>query len=199
MKKINILPSVLYLFALCFFLLPSCSSSKVKSADSFAMHPEDASVIFRRTTLIVHDIDESLQLYQKAMGMTIIYDNIIKRPHPENTEEQQEIRLVFLKATHDYVGVIGLVDYEYNNPKKVKKPSPREGFTTQNAVLLFNTNNLQENFAKISKVPGVEVVKEPGVRTYPSYDGKGEIKVLVSIFYDLDGFLIEYNQVISGM
>lgn len=196
LKKIFLIVSWLGMFS---FILPSCTTNKsvVKSATS--IHPEDAPVVFRRTTLIVHDIDESLLLYRDAMGMNIIYDNVISRPHPDGSGNQQEIRLVFLKATHDYVGVIGLVDYEFNNPNKVRKESKKEGFTPQNSVLLFNTNNLASNFAKISKVTGVEVVKQPGIRKYPSYDGTGTIEVLVSIFYDPDGFLVEYNQILSGM
>jgi len=186
------------LLVICMVVSLSCSTQKstVESGNSFDL--EDHSIIFRRTTLIVHDIDASLSLYRDAMGMDIIYDNVIKRPHP-NGNGEQHIRLVFLKATHDHVGVVGLIDYEYSSVNKVKKTPRKEGFEPQNAVMLFNTNDLRKNFEKIKRVNDVEIIKEPGIRTYPSYDGKGIIKVLVSIFYDPDGFLIEYNQVLEGL
>ena len=50
------------------------------------------------------------------VGMAVIYDQEIKRPHAQESREQR-IRLVFLKASHDYVGVLGLVDYEYGYPE----------------------------------------------------------------------------------
>ena len=84
--------------------------------DSF--DPDEYPLILRRTTLIVRDIEKSLALYKDAIGMEIIYDNIIKRKHP--TEEgDQEIRLVFLKANHAYFGVLGLLEYDYNKKDKI--------------------------------------------------------------------------------
>ena len=186
------------IIAFTLFEITGCKSTADITGAKQSVSISEEPVIFRRTTLIVHDIEESMLLYRDAMGMSVIYDNIIKRPHPEG-EGEQHIRLVFLKATHEHVGVIGLVDYEYNNKDKIKKEKRREGFTTQNAVLLFNTNSLMDNFEKIKDVPGVEIVKEPGIRKYPSYDGSDVIEVLVSIFYDPDGFLVEYNQILSGM
>ena len=176
----------------------SCATSSKEVSGIQGDILQEVPVIFRRTTLIVHDVEESMKLYRDAMGMEVIYDQVIKRPHPDRDGEQH-LRLVFLKATHDLVGVVGLIDYEYNNPDKVRKEAKREGFTPQNVVLLFNTNDLKNNIEKIRRVPGVKMFKEPGIRKYPSYDGSGVIEVLVSIFYDPDGFLVEYNQILSGM
>ena len=41
--------------------------------------------------------------------MEVIYDQEINRPHSTEDREQR-LRLIFLKASHDYVGVIGLID-----------------------------------------------------------------------------------------
>ena len=194
---IRIVIQFLCLSILCIEFSSCVTSSKAVSGIQGDILQE-VPVIFRRTTLIVHDVEESMMLYRDAMGMEVIYDQVIKRPHPDR-EGEQHLRLVFLKATHDLVGVVGLIDYEYNNPDKVRKEAKREGFTPQNVVLLFNTNDLKNNIEKIKKVPGVEMYKEPGIRRYPSYDGSGVIEVLVSIFYDPDGFLVEYNQILSGM
>ena len=64
------------------------------------------------------------------MGMEVIYDEEINRPRA-GSEREQRLRLIFLKASHDYVGVIGLIDYEYGYPDHPAhtKPVRREGFT----------------------------------------------------------------------
>lgn len=152
----------------------------------------------RRQTLIVRDIDKSLALYRDAIGMTVIYDNIIRRPH--KTEDRlQEIRLIFLRANNDYIGVLGLVDYEYNNPdhSSHSKPVRHEGFTPGNSVILFNTTELEKRWPLIESTPGVEVIAGPTYTEYPSYDGTSTIRVNVTRFYDPDGFLVEYNELID--
>jgi len=149
----------------------------------------------RRQTLIVRDIEKSLRLYRDAIGMEVIYDNIIRRPH-RTEDRQQEIRLVFLKATDDFIGVLGLVDYEYDNPSHPAhhKPLRKEGFTPGNSVLLFNTTELDERWPVIKAVEGVEIIRGPTLNEYPSYDGTSTILVNVTLFYDPDGFLVEFNQ-----
>ena len=79
------------------------------------------------------------------------------------------LRLIFLKASHDYVGVIGLIDYEYGYPDHPAhtKPVRREGFTPGNAILLFNTDGLEEKWSSIENAPGVEIISKPKLTTYP--------------------------------
>ncbi|MCZ0942512.1 MAG: VOC family protein [Gammaproteobacteria bacterium] len=177
-----------------------CSSSTAATADTPAIPPlglDEAPdpLTLRRQTLIVRDIEKSLLLYRDAIGMEVIYDNIIRRPH-RTEDRQQEIRLVFLKANNDFIGVLGLVDYEYNNPEHPvhAKPVRKEGFTPGNSVLLFNTTQLEERWPKIEAVEGVEVIGGPTYTEYPSYDGSSIIRVNVTRFYDADGFLVEFNQ-----
>ncbi|WP_350284593.1 VOC family protein [uncultured Croceitalea sp.] len=158
-----------------------------------AFDPKEYPLIFRRTTLIVRDLKKSLALYKDAMGMKIIYDKILKRPHPTKDGEQ-DIRLVFLKAVDEYYGVLGLMEYQYGETDKVIEPVHREGFKVQNSIMLFNTNALEEKFPIIENTPGVEIYRSPTLREYPSYDGEGFIRVMVSIFYDPDGFLVEFNE-----
>jgi catechol 2,3-dioxygenase-like lactoylglutathione lyase family enzyme len=155
-------------------------------------------LLLRRTTLIVRDIEASLTLYRDALGMEVIYDEEINRPHSSEDREQR-LRLIFLKASHDYVGVIGLIDYEYGYPDHPAhtKPVRREGFTPGNPILLFNTSDLEERWPSIESAPGVEVISKPKLTKYPGYGGAGEIQVMVSKFYDADGYLIELNQIVS--
>lgn len=154
-------------------------------------------LLMRRTTLIVRDIEASLKLYRDALGMEVIYDQEINRPH-FSEDREQKLRLIFLKASHDYVGVIGLIDYEYGYPDHPAhtKPVRREGFTPGNAILLFNTDGLEEKWQAIENAPGIEIISKPKLSRYPGYGGVGEIRVLVSKFYDADGYILEVNQVL---
>ena len=66
-------------------------------------NPLNSDIIFRRTTLIVRDIEESLNLYGNILGMESIYDQVY-------THGEKTIRLIFLKTVDENIGVIGLVD-----------------------------------------------------------------------------------------
>lgn len=170
---------------------------KEEASDPIAAAAE-FPLLLRRTTLIVRDIEASLKLYRDGLGMEVIYDEEINRPHSSEDREQR-LRLIFLKASHDYVGVIGLIDYEYGYPDHPAhtKPVRREGFTPGNAILLFNTDGLEEKWATIENAPGVEIISKPKLTEYPGYGGKGKIRVLVSKFYDADGYILEVNQILS--
>ena len=77
---------------------------KKEASDPLAAAAE-FPLTMRRTTLIVRDIEASLKLYRDGLGMEVIYDEEINRPHSSEDREQR-LRLIFLKASHDYVGVI---------------------------------------------------------------------------------------------
>ena len=170
---------------------------KEEASDPIAAAAE-FPLLLRRTTLIVRDIEASLKLYRDGLGMEVIYDQEINRPHSSEDREQR-LRLIFLKASHDYVGVIGLIDYEYGYPDHPAhtKPVRREGFTPGNAVLLFNTDSLEDKWPIIETAPGVEIISKPKLTEYPGYGGVGKIRVMVSKFYDADGYILEVNQILT--
>ena len=170
---------------------------KEEASDPLAAAAE-FPLTMRRTTLIVRDIEASLKLYRDGLGMEVIYDEEINRPHSSEDREQR-LRLIFLKASHDYVGVIGLIDYEYGYPNHPAhtKPVRREGFTPGNAVLLFNTDSLEDKWPIIETAPGVEIISKPKLTEYPGYGGVGKIRVMVSKFYDADGYILEVNQILN--
>ncbi|MEM8527696.1 MAG: VOC family protein [Bacteroidota bacterium] len=177
----------------------TAAQSKSKVEDSAEVDLEDIGelpLVFRRTTLIVRDIGKSLALYKDIIGMEVIYDNTMQRPHPDDGR-MQTLRLVFLKATHSFYGVLGLLEFDYKDPKKIASPVRKTGFAEQNIVLLFNSADLETQFEQIKQLSDVEIISEPKLTQYPSYDGKSKIKVIVSKFYDPDGFLIEFNKLLN--
>jgi catechol 2,3-dioxygenase-like lactoylglutathione lyase family enzyme len=151
-------------------------------------------LLFRRTTIIVRDIEKSLMLYRDALGMEVIYDQIL------NAGDNEQ-RLIFLKTKEEYVGILALYALDYGNPDSERNQTPilRRGFVPQSNILIFNTDDLDGKWKRVIQVPGIEILREPSYREYPSYDGSGIIKVNVSIIYDPDGNMVELNQLLSSI
>lgn len=150
----------------------------------------------RRTTLIVRDMENSLRFYRDALGLRVVYDNIIRTPRTATRDEaaQRSLRLVFVQANDDFIGIIGLI--EYRKPLKQPPAVVPEAFSIGTNVLLFNAQDLDATFVRARAVPGVTVVEEPAETTYPGYDGKSPIPVRVSTLRDPDGFTVELNQLL---
>lgn len=157
--------------------------------------PDDQRVPIdlRRTTLVVQDIERSLEFYRDALGMAVIYDNLILSPGDASLEEAERAsRLVLLRANDDFIGVVGLL--QYFKPLKETVNLTGTSFLEGTAVLLFNVEDLTGTFARASNVEGVVVIDEPTPVSYPSYDGESTIDVIVSTVQDPDGFTVEINQ-----
>ncbi len=150
----------------------------------------------RRTTLIVRDMENSLRFYRDALGLRVVYDNVIRTPRSAATDEAAErsLRLVFVQANDDFIGIIGLI--EYRKPLKQPPATLPDAFSIGTNVLLFNAKDLAGTFAKARAVPGVTIVEEPADTSYPGYDGKPPIPVRVSTLRDPDGFTVELNQLL---
>lgn len=185
------------------YRLPTLLASLTLLAAPLVAEPvpegERVPIDFRRTTLVVRDIDNSLAFYRDALGLEVIYDNLIRTPRTAATdaEADRSLRLVFLRANDDYVGIVGLLQY-----RKPAKPAVNQGaepFTPGSSVLLFNAEDLDATFAKARNVAGVRVLDEPTLTTYPSYDGSGTISVNVSVLTDPDGFVVELNQLMEDL
>ncbi len=150
---------------------------------------ERIPVDFRRTTLVVRDIERSLALYRDALGLRVIYDQALA----PDAEGRPTARLVLLRANDDYIGWLGLYQ-RFTDP--TMPPPKRERPLAGQPILVFNAADLGERFARIRAVPGVTVVTEPERRRYPRGDGS-EIEVLFSAIHDPDGFFVEINQLLS--
>jgi len=150
----------------------------------------------RRTTLIVRDMENSLRFYRDALGLKVVYDNIIRTPRTATSDEsaQRSLRLVFVQANDDFIGIIGLI--EYRKPLKQPPAFMPDAFSIGTSVLLFNAKDLDGTFARARAVPGVTIVEEPVETSYPGYDGKPPIPVRVSTLRDPDGFTVELNQLL---
>lgn len=153
-------------------------------------------VDLRRTTLVVRDMDATLAFYRDALGMSVVYDNMIRTPRSATTdaEADRSLHLVFLQANDDFVGIIGLI--EYYKPRKTPPVQPAEPFSIGSMVFVFNIQDLDRVFERARNTARVKVISEPEESNYPSYDGAGTIPVRVSVLQDPDGYVVELNQLL---
>jgi len=149
----------------------------------------------RRTTLLVRDIERSLPVYRDALGLTVIYDELLGA----GTDEQGQAtpptsRLVLLRANDTFIGVIGLMQ-RLNLTEPIPPPENRRAMPGD-VIIVINATDLEERFSRIEATPGVTVATPPTMIEYPSPDG-GVIPVLFSAFWDPDGYFIEVNRIIG--
>jgi catechol 2,3-dioxygenase-like lactoylglutathione lyase family enzyme len=158
--------------------------------------PQRLPIDLRRTTLIVRDMETSLRFYRDILGLKVAYDQVIRTPRqaPDDATADRSLRLVFLRANDDFIGMIGLI--QYFKPVKPVASVP-EPFSIGSMVFVFNVKNALARFAEARKLPGVRVIEEPTPTSYPGYDGKGTIPVMVSILTDPDGYTIELNELLA--
>ena len=158
---------------------------------------ERIAVDVRRTTLVVRDVDRSLAFYRDALGLQLVYDQVITRPpRPDDPAGQpRTMRLALLRANDDFVGMIGLL--EYTSPRLEVPPNEMRRPGIGDVILVINATDLDQRFERVRATPGVRVSSEPQLTEYPSPDGKGSIAVRVSALWDPDGHFVELNQLLG--
>ena len=159
---------------------------------------EHGPVDVRRTTLVVRDVDRALAFYRDALGLKVVYDQVITRPPREGDapDAERRMRLALLRANDDFVGVIGLL--EYTSPRLPDPPNEAERPGIGDVILVINAADLDERFERVRATPGVRVATEPYLTSYPAPDGKGSIAVRFSAVWDPDGYFVELNQLLGA-
>jgi hypothetical protein len=156
---------------------------------------ERISVDIRRTTLVVRDIDKSLPLYRDALGLKVVYDQLIGGgTDKEGKVTPPTIRLVLLRANDQFIGVLGLMQ-RLNQPMA----SPVTEFKRPNAggmIMVINAKDLEERWPKIKATPHIKVDTEPYRIDYPGPNNT-KIPVLFSSVFDNDGNFIEINKLLG--
>ena len=185
MNKANLFAATV-LLAACILAPIAASAEPVPPA---ARGPVD----IRRTTLLVNDAERSLALYRDALGLTVIYDQLIESPM-ENGETRSR-RLVLLRANDDFVGVLGLLQYIY--PEKPQREERFDEPVPGDPIIVINATDLDERWPRVAAAPGVEVIEAPELVSYPRAGG-GEIRVNVTMIRDPDGYWLEINQLLDA-
>jgi catechol 2,3-dioxygenase-like lactoylglutathione lyase family enzyme len=150
----------------------------------------------RRTTLIVRDIERSLPFWRDALGLTVVYDEVIERPgRPEDPPGTvRSMRLVLMRANDTFVGAVGLL--EYISPRRPDPGMGEDRAGIGDFIMVVNAADLDARWERVKAVPGVKVVSEPERIEYPA-PGGGVIPVMVTMVRDPDGYFVELNQILG--
>ncbi len=149
----------------------------------------------RRTTFIVKDADTSLALYRDALGMQVVYDQVLEAGDPAEPAGYKKRRLVLLRANDDFIGVLGLLQYF-----APLKPEHKERFDVPvpgDPIVVINAANLEQIWPRVAAVPGLQVIDEPERIEYPRAGG-GTIAVIQSMVRDPNGYWIEINKILDA-
>jgi len=170
------------------------SRSAVKApAATEQQYPTD----LRRTSLIVSNMDESLKLYRDVLGFEINYDAEVTMSGvalPAG-EPGAKARLVLLSTNDSWVGWIGLL--QWVDPQLPPLDPPRRRMGVGDAILVFNTEKVDEHCEAAAKLPGVFMTTEASNTTYPARAGGEPIVVRTCYLFDRDGYFMELNKVLD--
>lgn len=171
-------------------LVPTSLSVRAEPVAAAERIPVD----LRRTTLVVRDIERSLPLYRDALGLRVIYDELISAgKNDDGSDKAPTIRLVLLRANDTFIGALGLMqrlDIEAQPEPSFTRAMPGD------PILVFNAKDLDTRWAVIAATAHVRVHTEPYRVEYPGPDG-GVIPVMFSAVFDADGNFIEINQLLG--
>jgi catechol 2,3-dioxygenase-like lactoylglutathione lyase family enzyme len=158
---------------------------------------ERIPVDVRRTTLIVRDIERSLPFWRDALGLAVVYDEMIERPlDPERPDgEKRSLRLVLMRANDSFIGAVGLL--EYVSPRRPERVAGEDRPIVGDFIMVVNAKDLDTRWDKVKSVPGARVLSEPSRVEYPAPGGNGVIPVMVSMVRDPDGYFVELNQILG--
>ncbi|MEM7569352.1 MAG: VOC family protein [Pseudomonadota bacterium] len=151
---------------------------------------------FRRTTLLVADMERSLALYQDTLGFKANYDQVLTMSGTALPagEPGAKARLVLLEANDPWVGWIGLL--QWVDPPLPPRAAPPSRMGIGDVVLLFNTTEIDARCNAIASLEGVRMTAPASTTTYPGRGGGPDIEVRGCNFFDPDGHFVELNQVL---
>jgi len=193
------------LMSFAFLGLIACQATQTADADADSNMPNIAApdattqkfpTDLRRTSLIVSDIDESLKLYRDILGFQVNYDAEVTMSGvalPAG-EPGAKARLVLVSTNDPWVGWIGLL--QWLDPK-LDIPKPRTRMGIGDALLVFNTENVDEHCEAVAKLQDVNMTAPASNTTYPARAGGEPIVVRTCYLFDRDGYFMELNKVLD--
>jgi catechol 2,3-dioxygenase-like lactoylglutathione lyase family enzyme len=157
---------------------------------------ERIPVDIRRTTFVVRDIDKSLPLYRDALGLKVVYDQLIGGGVDKDGKAiAPSVRLVLMRANDSFIGALGLMQ-RLNATTPVPPPEFRKAGPGQ-MIMVINVADLDQRWPQIAATPHVKVETAPTRVEYPQAGG-GVIPVMFSAVWDADGNYIELNKILGA-
>nr|WP_070959047.1 VOC family protein [Hyphomonas sp. Mor2] len=183
-------------------LATSCATPEQadRSIATIVAAPDAAEQAFptdlRRVSLIVDDIDESLKLYRDVLEFEVNYDAEVTMSGvalPAG-EPGARARLVLISSNDSWVGWVGLL--QWIDPPLERAHAP-ERMGIGDAILVFNTEKVDEHCEAAAKLPEIKVTTEASNTTYPARGDGEPIVVRTCYLFDRDGYFMELNKVLD--
>lgn len=157
---------------------------------------ERIPVDIRRTTFVVRDIDKSLPFYRDALGLKVVYDQLIGGGvDADGKPRAPSVRLVLLRANDDFIGALGLM--QRLNPATPPPPPVFQKAQAGQMIMVINVADLDTRWPRIEATPHIVVETKPTRVEYPR-PGGGVIPVIFSAVWDPDGNYIELNKLLGA-
>ncbi|MDJ0656972.1 MAG: VOC family protein [Xanthomonadales bacterium] len=150
--------------------------------------------VIKRTTLIVRDMERSIQWYQAVLGLSIWFDKpfTLSGVGLAAGKAGDVTRLVILQAEHDEIGMIGLL--QWVDPP-LPAPEIPTGVSYGNPTFVVASDDARECWRQAREL-GTGIHAEPHEWSTEGADGRIKHFVSVSLF-DPDGHFYEINQVLK--
>ena len=151
--------------------------------------------VIKRTTLIVRDAERAAQWYEQVFGMTRWMDTpfTLSGEQLATGEKGDETRLVIMKAEHDTIGMIGLL--EWLKPRRTDAPDELPTSVGFGAPIFVVAAEDVRRTLDAARALGSRIHCEPREWSVTGADGKVKDMLGASLF-DLDGYFYEMNQVV---
>jgi len=164
------------------FFVEVNTKRNVPNVDRFAV---------RRTTLIVRDIDISVDFYRRVMGMEVWYDQVMPvggQVLPAGTPGAK-VRVAILKGIDPNVGMLGVM--AFLDPPLDIPPLPKRPLEIRDAIFVAGANDVHA-IHKRMQGEHAYICTAPIDDTVPGPDGS-TIKMSTMSFFDPDGYFFELN------
>jgi len=153
------------------------------------------SNIVKRTTLIVRDVQKSVEWYERVLGMTRYYDDevVLSGIGMAAGEDGDRTHLVIMKCDDPVIGMIGLL--QWVDPPL---PAPDEiptSVTYGNPTFVVGSDDSRAACDR-ARVLGTHIHAEPHEWSVKGANGMMKNFIGVSLF-DPDGYFYELNQLVS--
>lgn len=153
--------------------------------------PNMDSYAIRRTTLIVRDVQRSVDFYKNAMGMEVWYDQemtIGGQVLPAG-EPGAKVRVAILKGEDNFVGMLGIM--AFLDPPIAAPPLPQHALNIRDIIFVAGAKDVHATYKRI-KDTGVHIHAPPTEDSVPGPNGE-KVTMTTMSFFDPDGYFFELN------
>ena len=148
--------------------------------------------IVKRTTLMVRDAQASARWYEQVLGMTRAMDTpfTLSGEQLAAGAKGDRLRLVIMKAAHDEIGMIGLM--EWIEPRMDAPAGPPTRIQFGQPVFVVAAKDCRATVER-ARAAGSRIHCEPREWTVKGFGGVEQAMIGAS-FFDPDGYFFEANE-----